>query len=67
MIGRLGTIFGKHGVNIRLAAVGLRPDDELDDEYAVMAVTTDQPVSQSVIDEIVATEGFVAGRTVALV
>jgi hypothetical protein len=31
-----------------------------------MAVTTDQPVPSGVIDEIVAMEGFVAGRSVAL-
>jgi hypothetical protein len=31
-----------------------------------MAITTDQPVPAAVIDEIVATDGFVDGRTVAL-
>ena len=31
-----------------------------------MAVTTDGPIPPTVVDEIVATEGFVAGRSVAL-
>jgi D-3-phosphoglycerate dehydrogenase / 2-oxoglutarate reductase len=71
MIGKLGTCFGHHGLNIELAAVGHRPDD--DDEpieprpvEAVMAVTTDQPVPASVLDEIVSEDGFVAARFVSL-
>ena len=31
-----------------------------------MAVTTDAPVPQAVVDEIVASDGFVAGRAVSL-
>jgi hypothetical protein len=31
-----------------------------------MAATTDTPVPREVVDEIVAVEGFVDGRTVAL-
>jgi hypothetical protein len=31
-----------------------------------MVVTTDQPVPQDVVDEIVALDGFLAGRAVAL-
>ena len=31
-----------------------------------MAVTTDAPVPPTVIDEIVALDGFIAGRAVAL-
>jgi hypothetical protein len=31
-----------------------------------MAVTTDAPVPQAVIDQIVASDGFVAGRTLSL-
>jgi D-3-phosphoglycerate dehydrogenase len=69
MIGKLGTCFGRHGLNIELAAVGHDAEDEPapDGPEAVMAVTTDQPVPQSVIDEIIAEEGFVAGRFVSLV
>jgi D-3-phosphoglycerate dehydrogenase len=70
MIGKLGTTFGHHGLNIQLATVGHRPDDELDEgdaqAEAVMAVTTDQPVPREVLDEIVAEEGFVAARFISL-
>ena len=31
-----------------------------------MAITTDSPMPRNVIDEIVASDGFVAGRTVSL-
>ena len=62
MIGRVGTVFGDHGINIASAAVGY----ESEDPEAVMVVTTDRPVPQDVIDEIVALEGFVEGRAVAL-
>jgi hypothetical protein len=31
-----------------------------------MAITTDAPVPQAVVDEIVAGDGFVAGRAVTL-
>jgi D-3-phosphoglycerate dehydrogenase len=68
MIGRVGTVFGAHGVNIVSAAVGRQPEDRADgdDRLAAMAVTTDAPVPATVIDEIVAGDGFVAGRTVSL-
>jgi D-3-phosphoglycerate dehydrogenase len=69
MIGRVGTIFGSHGVNISSAAVGHTPDGA-DGEHAgglaAMVVTTDAPVPAEVLDEIVASEGFVDGRTAAL-
>jgi D-3-phosphoglycerate dehydrogenase len=65
MIGRVGTCFGEHGVNISSAAVGHTPDDG-DEGLAVMVVTTDQPVPQAVVDQIVAMDGFVSGRAVAL-
>jgi D-3-phosphoglycerate dehydrogenase len=68
MIGRVGTTFGAHGINIVSAAVGRQPDGDSVGEggLAAMAITTDQPVPRAVIDEIVATDGFVDGRTVAL-
>jgi D-3-phosphoglycerate dehydrogenase len=70
MLGRIGTAFGEQGVNIDAAAVGHLPDEgeEGGDDagLAVMVVTTDAPVPQSVVDEIVAGEGFEAGRAVAL-
>ncbi len=64
MIGRVGTCFGEHGVNIVAAAVGYDPDADHDE--AVMVVTTDGPVPQAIIDEIATTDGFVGGVAVTL-
>ena len=61
MIGRVGTIFGQHGVNIHSAAVGAEEGAQ-----AVMAVTTDAPVPTALLDEIVALDGFDDGRAVSL-
>ena len=68
MIGRVGTAFGRHGVNIVSAAVGRQPPERASDNggIAVMAVTTAGPVPRAVIEEIVGSEGFVDGRTIAL-
>jgi D-3-phosphoglycerate dehydrogenase / 2-oxoglutarate reductase len=69
MVGRVGTVLGDHGVNISAAAVGREPpgyDSAAAGDLAVMAVTTDGPIPPEVIDAIVAMEGFVAGRAVAL-
>ncbi len=68
MIGRVGTIFGTHGLNIVSAAVGRQPDegDGGQDRLAAMVITTDAPVPREVLDEVVAGDGFVAGRTVTL-
>jgi D-3-phosphoglycerate dehydrogenase len=68
MIGRVGTIFGQHGINIVSAAVGRQTDaaPPADGRLAAMAITTDSPVLRDVLDEIVASDGFEAARTVAL-
>ena len=69
MIGRVGSVFGAHGVNISAAAVGREPpgyDETRRGDLAVMAVTTDEPVPPEVIAEIVAMDGFIDGRSVAL-
>ena len=69
MIGRVGTIFGKHGINIVSAAVGRQPDGTeagAEGRLAAMVITTDTAVPQQVLDEIVGGEGFVTGRTVTL-
>jgi D-3-phosphoglycerate dehydrogenase len=68
MIGRVGSVFGEHGLNIVSAAVGRQPDEDVgaDAPNAVMAVTSDAPIPQAVVDEIVAGDGFVAGRAVTL-
>ncbi len=69
MLGRIGTVLGAHGINIASAAVGRQPPSpsaELPGELAAMVVTTREPVPDSVVAEIVAAEGWVAGRSVAL-
>jgi D-3-phosphoglycerate dehydrogenase / 2-oxoglutarate reductase len=75
MIGRVGTIFGAHGINISSAAVGHTPEAlasgedraHLDGQsLAAMVVTTDAAVPADVVAEIVASEGFVNGWAVVL-
>jgi D-3-phosphoglycerate dehydrogenase len=68
MLGRVGTLFGEHGVNIVSAAVGRQPDDGVagHDRLAAMAITTDSPVPRDVVQQIAASDGFVAGQTVSL-
>ncbi len=68
MIGRVGTSFGAGGINIVSAAVGRQPEDEEagDGRLAVMVTTTDVHVPDAVLDELVAGEDFVDGRTVTL-
>jgi D-3-phosphoglycerate dehydrogenase / 2-oxoglutarate reductase len=67
MIGRVGTIFGKHGINISSAAVGHLPDGATDSKrLAAMVVTTDALVPREVVDEIVASDGFEDGWAVVL-
>ncbi|MGH2870356.1 MAG: phosphoglycerate dehydrogenase [Solirubrobacteraceae bacterium] len=68
MLGRVGTVFGRHGVNIVSAAVGRQPDEDPggDGGLAAMVITTTAAVPREVVDEIVSSDGFVAGQTVAL-
>ncbi|MBA3807097.1 MAG: phosphoglycerate dehydrogenase [Solirubrobacterales bacterium] len=69
MIGRVGTIFGTHGINISSAAVGHTPDGSAtgaDPRQAAMVVTTDAQVPELVLAEILASEGFDAGWSVEL-
>jgi D-3-phosphoglycerate dehydrogenase / 2-oxoglutarate reductase len=66
MIGRVGTLFGEAGINISAAAVGRRPDADHVGGVATMLLTTDSPVPQDVVDLIVQSDGFEAGRTVSL-
>jgi D-3-phosphoglycerate dehydrogenase / 2-oxoglutarate reductase len=61
MIGRVGTIFGEHGVNIASAAVGAEASDQ-----AVLALTTDAAVPQGLVETILELDGFDAGRSVDL-
>lgn len=68
MIGKVGTIFGSHGINISSAAVGHAPNGERAGEsgLAAMVVTTDVAVPSAAVDEIVASEGFVGGWSIVL-
>jgi D-3-phosphoglycerate dehydrogenase / 2-oxoglutarate reductase len=69
MIGRIGNIFGARGINISSAAVGHTPDggaDGDDRRLAAMVVTTDSPVPDELVEEVVASEGFVSGWAVEL-
>jgi D-3-phosphoglycerate dehydrogenase len=68
MVGRVGSCLGEHGINISSAAVGRQApgEDGRPGELAVMVVTTDAPVPRDVVDQIAATDGFLAGRTVEL-
>ena len=66
MIGRVGTALGEAGVNIVSAAVGRQPDDAETGEAVMLVTAGDSPVPQSVVDQIVASDGFEAGRTVSL-
>ena len=62
MIGRVGSAFGEHGVNIVSAAVGA----ETEGAEAVMALTTDAPVPDDVIDAIAGAADFSVGRAINL-
>jgi D-3-phosphoglycerate dehydrogenase len=68
MLGRVGTAFGQHGVNIVSAAVGRQPEEDPsgDGRLAAMVITTTTPPPREVVDQIVSSDGFVAGQTVAL-
>ena len=67
MLGRIGTIFGGHGINIVSAAVGRQPESgDVDPKFAAMVITTDAPVPLDVVEEIASSDGFEAGRTVSL-
>src|SRR3954449_2892920 len=65
MIGRVGMAFGDAGINIASAAVGYTPEGE-EADTAVMVVTTSTPVPQTVLDDLLAQDDFVIGRSVAL-
>jgi D-3-phosphoglycerate dehydrogenase len=68
MIGRVGSVFGAHGINISSAAVGrqMKGNDAVGKGLAAMVVSTGERVQREVLDEIVALDGFVDGRSVTL-
>jgi D-3-phosphoglycerate dehydrogenase len=63
MVGKVGTIFGEHAINIGSMAVGRAPDGD-DSGLASMAITTDAPVAAEVLDQILALDGFRDARSV---
>ena len=65
MLGRVGTTFGERGVNIVSSVVGRQPSDAAEGA-AAMVVTTDVAVPKDLVDEIAASDGFVAGRSINL-
>ena len=71
MIGRVGTIFGAHGINISSAAVGHTPDGHAtalarSSAWRRWSSRPTRAVPDEVVDEIVASEGFVNGWSVDL-
>jgi D-3-phosphoglycerate dehydrogenase len=73
MIGKIGTVFGEHGINIASTAVGREPDHEPDrpagggsGRFAVMVMTTDSPVPDEVLEQILSFEGFASAVAVTL-
>ena len=68
MIGRVGTIFGAHGINIRSAAVGHTPAGWPGTSAAWRRWSSrpTRPSPDGVVEEIVALEGFVDGWSVDL-
>jgi D-3-phosphoglycerate dehydrogenase len=65
MVGKVGTVFGTHGINIVSMAVGRQAEGD-DAGLAAMAITTDAPVPGAVLDEILALDGFADARSVRL-
>jgi D-3-phosphoglycerate dehydrogenase len=65
MLGRVGTAFATHDVNIVSAVVGRQQEGD-SEGLAAMVITTDAAVPDVVVDQIVASDGFVAGFTVTL-
>ena len=62
MIGKVGTIMGKHGINITQMQVGRR---EIGGE-AVMGINVDTPIAEDVIKEIGREAGVKDGRFITL-
>jgi D-3-phosphoglycerate dehydrogenase len=63
MIGTVGTILGRAGVNIADMDVGRSPTGEA----AMMAISTSEPVPGAVVDEIRACDGVLDAKAIELV
>jgi D-3-phosphoglycerate dehydrogenase len=66
MLGRIGTEFGRHGVNIVSAAVGRQPETDGVNELAAIAITTDAPVPQEALTALLSETDFEDARTLTL-
>jgi D-3-phosphoglycerate dehydrogenase len=68
MIGRVGSVFGQHAINISSAAVGRQLGGAEADAQglAAMVMMTNEEVPDEVLAEIVALDGFFSGRSVTL-
>lgn len=69
MIGAVGTVCGRHEVNIASTAVGREPESGEkagSGRLAVMVITTDSEIPPDVMAEILALDGFQDGRAVSL-
>jgi D-3-phosphoglycerate dehydrogenase len=64
VIGAVGTIFGKHGVNIAQMSVGRR--SETPGGEAIGVLNLDSPPPQQAIDEVAAQQGVVSVKVFAL-
>jgi predicted regulator of amino acid metabolism with ACT domain len=60
MLGIVGTLFGKQGVNIDNAVIGAGKEGS-----AVLAITSQNDIPQLLIDEILQLEGFQDGHVVS--
>ncbi len=66
MLGRVGTLFGAHNVNIVSSIVGRQPEGSDHEPYAAMIITTDVAVPDALVREIATSDGFVTGVSVTL-
>jgi D-3-phosphoglycerate dehydrogenase len=66
MLGRVGTVFGEHGINIVSSIVGRQPEGAGGEELAGLLITTDVAVPDEVVAQIASSDGFVAGFSVSL-
>ena len=62
MIGRIGAILGEHGINIGNMAVGRGEPGS----RAAMTITVDDPVTDEVLQELLAIPGFSEARAITL-
>jgi D-3-phosphoglycerate dehydrogenase len=60
MLGRVGAVLGEHGINIRAASAGRASAPA----FAVLAVSTDVPMPEAAVEEIVECDGFLSGCAV---